>query len=266
MRAQTLHGALAATITITSPVHALISLPAIPPPTAHTPLEHFLSYSIELSSLADFTGNLSYPNNYSLTLLNNLAHYSGSLPILRVGGNTQDLTLFNASQTEASIPTYDPENPDYPASLTIGPKWFDSYRVWPNVTFSHGFNLAANSTADRQALLDSVRFACAAIPPERLYAWELGNEPDLYRSALVGNSERPAGWAEPEYVGEWLRWSRKLREVMRKECPEAAGQRAFRFLAPSLAGSADLSTMEVGPIFDAGLAADSSLGIVSAHK
>ena len=57
--------------------------------TAGVPLEHFVSYSIELSSFPDFAGNTSAPNNFSYNLLQNLAHLSGSTPIVRVGGNTQ---------------------------------------------------------------------------------------------------------------------------------------------------------------------------------
>ena len=64
---------------------ACIRVDSRPPPDAHKPLEHFLSYSIEFSSLVDFAGNLSAPNTFSDNLLNNIAHYAGSKPLIRVG-------------------------------------------------------------------------------------------------------------------------------------------------------------------------------------
>jgi len=85
-----------------------IAVESSPPPDANRPLEHFLSYSIEFSSFADFAGNLSTPNTYSNNLLDSIAHYAGSKPLVRVGGNTQDLTLFNASQQQATIQTFNP--------------------------------------------------------------------------------------------------------------------------------------------------------------
>ena len=49
----------------------------------------FVSYSIEFSSFPDFAGNLSHPNTFSNTLLENLGKIQGARPIIRVGGNTQ---------------------------------------------------------------------------------------------------------------------------------------------------------------------------------
>lgn len=67
-----------------------ILIPSTASADANRPLSQFLFYSIELSSFPDFAGNLSNPNAYSNNLLSNLAVYSGSKPLIRVGGNTQD--------------------------------------------------------------------------------------------------------------------------------------------------------------------------------
>lgn len=53
-------------------------------------LPSYVSYSIEFSSFPDFAGNLSRPNDFSNNLLNNIGNYTGTKPIIRVGGNTQD--------------------------------------------------------------------------------------------------------------------------------------------------------------------------------
>nr|OQO29668.1 hypothetical protein B0A51_02573 [Rachicladosporium sp. CCFEE 5018] len=231
-----------------------------PPSGANSPLERFLSYSIEFSSFADFAGNASNPNAYSDNLLSSIAHYTGSKPLIRVGGNTQDLSTFNASQTQAVIQFFNSALPDHPANQTFGPAFFESYHTWPGVQFSHGFNLAENSTEARQALLDSVPYACRALRG-KFNGWELGNEPDFFPGAV-----RPVNYTPTAYVVEWLEWSRKIRRVMEKACPTQANDKNFKFLAPSLAGFQGFSKFGTAPIFAAGLNADSDINYIAQHK
>lgn len=47
------------------------------------------SFSIESSSLVDYAGNTSHPNEFSLNLLSNLKNATGVYPRIRVGGTTQ---------------------------------------------------------------------------------------------------------------------------------------------------------------------------------
>ncbi|KAI5358919.1 putative glycosyl hydrolase, all-beta, glycoside hydrolase superfamily, beta-glucuronidase [Septoria linicola] len=243
-----------------------ITVDASPAKNANSPLEHFLSYFIEFSSFADFAGNRSNPNTYSYNLLSNIAKYAGSQPLVRVGGNTQDLTLFNASQKSAVQQYFNAQNPDYPANQTIGPAFFESYQTWPGVHFSHGFNLADNSTAHRQALLDSVPYACRALR-DRFYGWELGNEPDFYALPISGpNPPRGSGRNEEQYAAEWLEWPRKIRSQVQKACPDLAKDSVYKYLAPSLAGSPALSNFSAAKIFSAGLDSDNTVGILSQHK
>nr|OQO23824.1 hypothetical protein B0A51_08146 [Rachicladosporium sp. CCFEE 5018] len=231
-----------------------------PPSGANSPLEHFLSYSIEFSSFVDFAGNASNPNAYSDNLLSSIAHYAGSKPLIRVGGNTQDLGTFNASQTQAVIQFFNPALPDYPANQTFGPAFFESYHTWPDVQFSPGFNLAENSTEARQALLDSVPYACRALRG-KFNGWELGNEPDSFPGVV-----RRVNYTPTAYVVEWLEWSRKIRRVMEKAYPTQANDENFKFVAPSLAGFQGFSKFGTAPIFAAGLNADSDIKYIAQHK
>lgn len=180
-----------------------VSIDATPPPTAGIPLEAFVSYSIELAFFPDYAGNLSSPNTFSNNLLNNIGNFTGTKPYIRVGGNTQDYAIFNSSLDVATLGIYnDTISPDYPTTLTIGPSFFESYATWPDTRYTHGFNLGRNSTTARQALLDSVPYACRALDDGRLLHWELGNEPDLYKTSAQG-PVRPAWWNEQDYVDEW---------------------------------------------------------------
>lgn len=89
------------------------------------------------------------------------------------------------------------KSPDYPTTLTIGPSYFESYLTWPDTKFVHGFNLGRNSTVARQGLIDSVPYVCKALEGGKLLHWELGNEPDLFKTSAQG-PVRPANWTEQD--------------------------------------------------------------------
>ncbi|KAF2169012.1 glycoside hydrolase family 79 protein [Zasmidium cellare ATCC 36951] len=243
----------------------IISVRGSPPAGAGIPCEGFVSYSIEFSSFVDFAGNTSNPNVFSDNLLNNIGRISGTKPHIRVGGNTQDYAVFNKSQTEAFIGIYDPAiTEDYPTTITIGPAFFDSYHTWPGTKYVHGFNLGRNSTTARQGLIDSAPYACRALENGRLLYWELGNEPDLFKTS--GQRDvRPPTWNEQDYVDEWLKYSREIRTAMRTACPELATDAAYKYYAPSFAGT---GTNSLDPIvaWQDGLDADKDIAIISSHN
>lgn len=244
----------------------ITTIPSAPPLHANTPLDQFLSYSIEFSSFVDYAGNLSHPNTYSDTLLENIAYYAGRKPLVRVGGNTQDLTIFNSSQKQAVEQQFSASNPDYPANQTIGPAFFESYLTWPGVLFSHGFNLAATAPEHQQAVLDSVYYACRTLR-DKLYAWELGNEPDFYAvKALNPTPPRQTGYTEAQYVAEWLALSQRMRRHMQTSCPDLAKHQHPKFWGPSLAGNPALSNFSAPKVFSAGYNSKESISMISQHK
>ena len=228
------------------------------------PLESFVSYSIEFSSFPDFAGNISAPNTFSNNLLNNLGNFAGTKPYIRVGGNTQDYAVFNKSLGVASVGIVNPNiSADYPTTLTIGPAYFESYETWPDTRFVHGFNLGRNSTVARQGLIDSVPYACKALEGGKLLHWELGNEPDLFKTSAQGHV-RPANWTEQDYVNEWLYWTRAIKAAMQDACPDLASNANYTYYAPSFAGT----TNSLDPIvtWEDGLDTDKDIAIISSHK
>lgn len=239
-----------------------ITIPKSPTANAGVPLQPFVSFSIEFSSFPDYAGNLSHPNNFSNTLLDNLAEYTKFKPLIRVGGNTADFAIFNQSLDTSIVGIVDPaQSPDYPTTITIGPSFFESYLTWPDTHFIHGFNLGKNSTTARQALIDSVPFVCKALSDGRLAYWELGNEPDLMNLELV----RPSGWNESDYVQEWLTWSRKIRKAMQKACPDLASNDKYKYIAPSFAGTGNLG-LDPFLTWKAGLDTDRDIALISSHN
>ncbi|THZ91959.1 hypothetical protein D6C82_09671 [Aureobasidium pullulans] len=233
------------------------------PSNAGIPLDSFVSYSFELSSWPDFAGNLSYPNKFSYNLLNNIGNLQGSLPIARVGGNTQDIAIFDASQKTGLLGIVRPNiSSDYPTIITIGPSFFESYKTMPKGTkYSHGFNLGANSSAARTATFASAAYACKAIGSDLAY-WEYGNEPDLF----VSSGYRPHNYTEAEYVEEWLNGTTAISSAVKAACPSLANT---KFMAPSFAGvgpANDFFTLDPVLAWKNGLDQNDNIGLISSHN
>ncbi|KAF2015862.1 glycoside hydrolase family 79 protein [Aaosphaeria arxii CBS 175.79] len=202
-------------------------------------LKSFISYSIELVFFPDFAGNKANPNTFSDTLLSNLGNIQGTKPHIRVGGNTQDYAVFNASLETATYGIYIPEiSEDYPRILSIGPSFFESYEAWsPDVKFIHGFNLARNTSADVKSVIDSVPYACKAIGQNNILFWEIGNEPDLFKTSSQGVM-RPPSWNESDYVREWEGRINGVKAALKEHCGETwMSKERFKWIAPSFAGT-----------------------------
>lgn len=227
-------------------------------------LRPFVSFSIEFAFFPDFAGNLSHPNRFSNQLLDNIAAIQGEKPFIRVGGNTQDYALFDPSLKTATNGTVIPSrSPDYPYILYIGPSYFESYLTWPSTKFIHGFNLGKNGTEGLDSLLATVPHVCKALEGGKLAYWELGNEPDLYKTASQG-IVRPSNWTEEDYVNEWLTKTRAIRRVMAKSCPGLASDANYKYIAPSFAGI----TNSLDPVkaWEAGLDTDNDIALNSEHN
>ncbi|KAL2128381.1 hypothetical protein VTI74DRAFT_9263 [Chaetomium olivicolor] len=226
----------------------------------------FVSYSIEFSSFPDFAGNNSHPNTYSDTLLDNLGRIQGTKPYIRVGGNTQDYALYDASLPFALNGTIDPKrSPDYPTTITIGPSYFESYNAWKDVKFCHGFNLGLGATISSgwQTLLDTVPLACKTLSDGKLYVWGYGNEPDLYSTSAQG-PVRPPDWNEETYVAQWHNGTRMIKTLLEKHCPEMATDEAYSFMAPSFAGVG--VHLKAPATWAAGLNDDKNIKVFSTHN
>jgi hypothetical protein len=120
--------------------------------------------------------------------------------------------------------------------------------------------LAKNTTEDIELLLETVPLACNALQDGNLANWELGNEPDLYRTS--GNGiVRPANWTAQSYVNEWQTKVQKLVQQMEHHCPQLA---KTKWIAPSFAGV----TNSLNPVvtWQNGLLSEGNIALNSEHK
>lgn len=153
---------------------------------------------------------------------------------------------------------------DYPTTITIGPSFFDSYKTWPKVKFSHGFNLGGNNDTRTAATLNqTVPLACKALSNDNLYLWEYGNEPDLFATSAQG-PVRPTNYNESDYVEEWLDGTRIIRELLELNCPDLLGNDTYGYLAPSFAGT--INHLKAPRTWSDGLDTDGDINYFSSHK
>ncbi|KAJ9633244.1 hypothetical protein H2204_007140 [Knufia peltigerae] len=176
----------------------------------------------------------------------------------------RDYATFDASQKIALIGSFNfNRSKDYPTTISIGPSYFDSYSTWPNVTFLHGFNLGKNGTIGHDTLVGTVPLACKALSNSKLAYWQLGNEPDLYKTSSQG-PVRPSWWNETDYVEEWLNKTRTMKQVIQQNCPEVITQNKFQFYAPSFGGTGN--SLNLIRTWAAGLDTDRDIAFIDSHN
>jgi hypothetical protein len=157
---------------------------------------------IEPSNLFSFTGQEEV-NELSMNLLENLASYTGAPPHLRIGGNTADYMIWDASFSgyylrtnrnavgQGAIPS------DH---FIFGPAYFTVINRLPsNTPITFGLNLAYENADYLDRICDSAQAALNSTTNINLFSFEIGNEPDLY----LQNGFRNGTWDNFVYGQQW---------------------------------------------------------------
>ncbi|KAJ7343161.1 hypothetical protein DFH08DRAFT_702361 [Mycena albidolilacea] len=200
--------ALPALASAAQPQHVL-HIPPTPPPHASRPLSPALaSLSVDPAFWAEFWGNATHPNLFSMRLLRNIAQRTTAPPIIRPGGVTQDSSRFLASAGA-------PERTTDPATgaiyrTTYGPDFYRSFGNFPEgtrVTVPLNFGNDSVEVARAQAA-GAVRWVEGWA--ERVWAFELGNEAGNYKATQRNLST----WGPAAYVAEWKNWTSTINAVL----------------------------------------------------
>ena len=180
--------------------------------SASNPLSpSFAGFGIETSNLFAFTGGPS-PNAFSLQLLTNLAAFSGAPPHIRLGGNTQDYMLY-----DASYPYYAWEwNAESTAqgviaadAIRFGPAFFEALDRFPQGTpVTFGLNLADEADGYLERIVGTAEAAMGKVKNVRIASFEIGNEADLY----LQNGMRSGGYGGAAYTQEFLTRAKEVYE------------------------------------------------------
>jgi hypothetical protein len=165
----------------------------------------FVGLGYEISSIAT-SGLLSAANRVYVELVRQL----GTRGVIRIGGNTSDYSSFAARSTAVSAPKHTLINQ---AGLRDLAGFLDATEwslIW-------GLNLGNGSVDDAVTEARAVAHAVG----DRLLAFEIGNEPDLY----VHEGHRPR-YSYEQYLTEYRRYKSALRAALPRvgfAGPDAAG-------------------------------------------
>ncbi|KAK7732934.1 hypothetical protein SLS57_000877 [Botryosphaeria dothidea] len=134
----------------------ILQIPQKPSPEIQSVDSTLFCYSIELSYLVDYAGNLSHPNTLSHRLLSNIQSITNTPPPIRVGGTTQNHATYLPNQTSALIQYFSTPGADQPDSLTISSAFFESFKTFPDGTkYIYGLNFFDGDAGKAQALLEA---------------------------------------------------------------------------------------------------------------
>jgi hypothetical protein len=155
---------------------------------------NFTGLGFEISSIA--TSNLLSSTNRTYV---QLVRTLGSRGVIRVGGNTSDYSLFKPQGKLVSTPKGSVVNQD---SLRQLGSFLDAtgwQLIW-------GLNLGGGT---QQNAIAEAR-AVAAIAKDKLLAFEIGNEPDLF----VHEGHRPHGYSYENYLEDYRRFKSAIRAAL----------------------------------------------------
>lgn len=183
-------------------------------------------FSIETSTLDN--PRIYHPDNRSLVALFKRLTPSG---VLRLGGNSSEFCWFKArpDATPPQIRTAGQGRADnwMPQRFrAITPQAIDHLRAFLDATgwtCIYGLNFGTGSP-ERDA--EEAAYVARALGP-RLRYFQIGNEPDFYRSD--NNLLRPPGWDFADYLQEWMGIARAV----------IAAVPTARFGGPDVGSSAD---------------------------
>jgi hypothetical protein len=173
----------------------------------------FSGLSIEYPDLKNFTGQRAMGSTFKQVLnspgfnpiftqlLKNLATYKNGWPMVRVGGNSSDESWWNPTMLPRPLGIKHDITNDTLDNLAGSTPTNGSRLIL-------GLNLGQNNPALAK---EFARAALAGLPSEKIYLFELGNEPDIFASHTYYSDPltsqtvfiRPAGYSFTNYLGEF---------------------------------------------------------------
>jgi hypothetical protein len=110
-------------------------------------------------------------------MLQNLKTISGSAVPIRIGGTTANHAIWTPDQDEAIIQNFEIPGADQPANVTWGPRYLESFRVFPQGTkYTIGLTFDSGSKGEVETIAQAKVFYESL--GKDLYAFEVGNEFD----------------------------------------------------------------------------------------
>ncbi len=180
------------------------------------------SISIEFCYVSDYLGLPSAPNMLSLSLLQNIQDRTSNPPIIRLGGDTQDVARYCATCPSPFLATYSPGNTEA-IDVAYNAEFFKilNQNVPSKQRYIYGLNFKQDNYS---RCAEEVHAAQQFLDPKRIVSYELGNEVDIYQIPAWGRYNRPKGWNVEIYVNETVSW---LTGINAAETGNAKGGKGF---------------------------------------
>jgi hypothetical protein len=171
------------------------------------------SLSIEFCYITDYLGDVNAPNKLSLRLLQNIQDLTGQPPIVGIGGHTQDVAQYCSTCTPTLTALYSSGNTEaYRVTFNKNLCTVLNNNVPSKQQFIFGLNLGQDNVAYPLAEVQAIE---DYLHGSRLLSYELGNEPDFYRS-----SQR-SPWNVQIYASQIDSW---VNEIICKTCARGGWQ------------------------------------------
>ncbi|KAJ5370389.1 uncharacterized protein N7496_006481 [Penicillium cataractarum] len=193
----------------------------LPPKNSEAIPNDLQSFSLEFAFFPDYAGNKSSPNQFSRNLMENFKNITGVYPKVRVGGTSQDNSIYYPDQNDSIELVFTNPTDDQPSQINYGPGFFESYQALGDMQYIHGLNMKQNSSI--QQLTNAAVEACRSMGTN-LDSFELGNEINMEAPEY-----RPANYTLQSYSNEWNYKTAAIKTAYEKACPGAFPG----FMAPS---------------------------------
>ncbi|KAI0355952.1 glycoside hydrolase family 79 protein [Trametes cingulata] len=183
-----------------------ISVPASPPANAQSLSPTLLSFSVEQDRWPEWIG-IDSRNEFTYNALQNYAALTGQPPSIRVGGDSEDRTVWSPA-VEFNVDTFPPPTAltPYPeaTSIVVGDEFYTLARFLPSGTRTvWGVNLGADNTTNAaniaRAVIRAFRSPEVKASGVVLARFEVGNEPDIYNFTGL----RTGDWTPEMYIEQW---------------------------------------------------------------
>ena len=226
----------------------------IPPTAAGASIEltsSFASFSFEPAFWVEFFGKSSQPNNLTFELLSHIIERGGK-PSIRPGGITMDSMIFDPAAGDP-IRLTSPSGGVY--RTTVGPAYYHSWSNFPEeVKFISTLNFG-NESLD---IARDMAVASVLYQRDRIFHFELGNEPTNYNSTRWKNSTEA-------YIQEWLEYTSAIDAAV-DETADADTFPKSRWWASS--ATTDVTGLDVKPaaLIPAGIDSTGEVAQYSIHS
>ncbi|CAN8105796.1 unnamed protein product [Discula destructiva] len=172
----------------------------------------FAGFAFEQASLwnyaLDADGNT---NAFSLNLIAAITDRTGGKPLIRLGGTSADYAYYVENQTEPALPRAEVYNYQDVGGTTVGPSYWDLCKNFPGAKYIIQTPMAITDVDETILWAQTV---VDAIGLDAIYAFEPGNEPDLYPATNLGPPTYQAAQTNESYVGNFTKYAAAIAGVV----------------------------------------------------